>query len=111
VAGTGQKEPQLAIAMHTTDKLANRLRRTPEGGANTREGDNVRFRISDVFLPGSEEVFSALPPDALMEGVVVSFSDAGSESRVFAVVDVVRQQTLVVPVNKITVVPIGPESG
>lgn len=71
----------------------------------------MRFRLSDVFLPSSEEVFGALAPDALLEGVIVSFSDAGSELRVFAVVDVVRQQTLVVPVNKMTVVPTGPENG
>jgi hypothetical protein len=71
----------------------------------------VRFRISDVFLPSSEEVFSALAPDALLEGVVVSFSDAGSELRVFAVVDVVRRQSLVVPVNKMTVVAERSESG
>ncbi len=71
----------------------------------------MRFRISDVFLPSSEEAFSALAPDALLEGVVVSFSDAGSELRVFAVVDVVRRQLLVVPVNRITVVAEGCESG
>jgi hypothetical protein len=70
----------------------------------TRKGDKVRFRFSDVFLPSPEEVFGALAPDASLEGVVVSFSDSGSELRVFAVVDVVRRQTLVVPVNKVTVV-------
>jgi len=41
--------------------------------------------------------------------VVVSFSDSGSELRVFAIVDVTRRQTLVVPVNKVTVVSIGAE--
>jgi len=71
----------------------------------------VRFNISDVFLPSSEEVFSARAPDAVLEGVVVSFSDAGSELRVFAVVDVVRRQMLVVPVNKMTVVAEGSECG
>lgn len=72
----------------------------------------MRFRSADVFMPSPEETFGALAPDTPLEGVVVSFSDSGSELRVFAVVDVVRRQALVVPVNRMTVVaPGGSEGG
>ena len=73
-----------------------------KGGWPTREGDKVRFFVSDVFLPGPEEMFGVLSADALLEGTVVSFSDSGSEERVFAVVDVIRRQTVVVPVDRLS---------
>jgi hypothetical protein len=72
-------------------------------GHPTQEGDRVRFRIADVFLPSAEEVL-ALSPATELEGVVIEFSDSGAESRVFAVVDVIRRQNLVVPVEKLEVV-------
>jgi hypothetical protein len=72
-----------------------------EGRWQTREGDKVRFLVSDVFLPGPEEVFRELAADATLEGTVVGFSDSGSEPRVFAVVDVIRRQTVVVPMNRL----------
>lgn len=46
----------------------------------------------------------ALSPATELEGVVVDFSDSGAESRVFAVVDVIRRQKVVVPVAKLQVV-------
>lgn len=69
----------------------------------TREGDRVYFRISDVFLPGQEEMGIATPTgeEAELEGTVVGFSDSGSELRVFAVVKVVRSQNFVVPTAKL----------
>jgi D-arabinose 5-phosphate isomerase GutQ len=63
----------------------------------------VRFRVADIFLPSAEEVL-ALSPTAELEGVVIDFSDSGSTSRVFAVVDVIRRQNVVVPVEKLEVV-------
>jgi hypothetical protein len=63
----------------------------------------VRFRVADVFLPSAEEVV-ALSSMTELEGVVINFSDSGSESRVFAVVDVIRRQNVVVPVEKLEVV-------
>ncbi len=87
--------------------MAMRCRRgaTPEPGRGhpTREGDRVRFRLADVFLPSAEEVL-ALSPATELEGVVVDFSDSGAESRVFAVVDVTRRQKIVIPVAKLQVV-------
>jgi len=61
----------------------------------------VWFRVSDVFLPAVGEVLGAPGADDHLEGVVVSFSDSGSQPRVFAVVDVVRRQTVVVPVERL----------
>ena len=73
------------------------------GGAPTREGDRVRFRSADIFLPSAEEVL-ALSSTSELEGVVINFSDSGTEPRAFAVVDVIRRQNVVVPVEKLRVV-------
>ena len=63
----------------------------------------MRFRATDIFLPSAEEVLSVSPGEEL-EGVVVNFSDSGSTSRAFAVVDLIRRQNVVVPVEKLEVV-------
>ncbi len=75
----------------------------------TRVGDKVRFSISDVFLPQPEGVFVVAPGETEVEGTIVDFSDSGSRVRVFAVVDVVRRQTVIVPAEKVK--PAGPDSG
>jgi len=72
-------------------------------GTPTREGDRVRFRVADIFLPNADGVLSVSLGEEL-EGVVVNFSDSGSASRAFAVVDVIRRQNVVVPVEKLEVV-------
>ena len=59
--------------------------------------------MADVFLPSAEEVL-ALSPATELEGVVIDFSDSGSQARVFAVVAVIRRQNVVVPVEKLHVV-------
>jgi len=46
-------------------------------------------------------VLSALASDDQLEGIVISFSDSGSQPRVFAVVEVVRRQTVIVPVERL----------
>jgi hypothetical protein len=76
--------------------------------AGTRKGDRVSFGRSDVFLPSPEEVLLGLADEEL-EGVVVGFSDSGGQPRVFAVVEVVRRQEVVVPVNRLRVMGSGPE--
>lgn len=74
-------------------------------------GDKVRFALGDVFLPSQETVLAPLPRETELEGTVVDFSDSGADLRVFAVVDVVRKQAVVVPVEKLEVIiPAGPES-
>ena len=69
----------------------------------------MHFRVADIFLPSAEEVL-ALSPTAELEGVIIDFSDSGSTSRVFAVVDVIRRQNVVVPVEKLEVVASHPEN-
>lgn len=66
-----------------------------------QEGDRVRFRISDVFLPGPEELLAAPSTQSELEGTVVDFSDSGATPRFFALVEVVTKKTLVIPVKKL----------
>ena len=68
-------------------------------------GDRVRFLISDVFLPSPETVLAPRPGETEVEGTVVDFSDSGSRPRAFVVVDVVRKQAVVVPAEKLRVIP------
>jgi hypothetical protein len=63
----------------------------------------VQFRVEDVFWPNPEGVFAPLAPDTELEGVIVSFSDSGSKPHAFAIVEVIRTQTLIVPVEKLDV--------
>jgi hypothetical protein len=77
----------------------------------TQVGDKVRFALSNVFLPSQEAVLAPLPRETELEGTVVDFSDSGANLRVFAVVDVVRKQAVVVPVEKLEIImPAEPES-
>jgi hypothetical protein len=69
----------------------------------------VRFRISDVFLPGPEEMLADSSPTLEMEGEIVEFSDSGLEQRVFAVVQLPGPRTVVVPVSRLEVVKANPE--
>ena len=60
--------------------------------------------MSDVFLPHAEEVLPAMVITDEVEGTVVGFSDSGGLSRAFAVIEVVRRQEVIVPVEKLRVV-------
>ena len=51
-----------------------------------------------------ESSLSALPQDAAIEGKLIGFSDSGSEPRVFALVEVVKTQTIVVRVSELEVI-------
>jgi hypothetical protein len=73
------------------------------GRAPTEIGDQVRFRAGKVFFWPEEGSHSAIPQDAEMEGKVIGFSDSGSEPRVFALVEVLKAQTVVVPVSELEV--------
>jgi len=61
--------------------------------------------LSDAFLPSAEDLVVLAMPDEKVEGTVIDFSDSGAKSDYFAVVDVVRRRTVVVPVEKLEVVP------
>lgn len=73
-------------------------------GCNTRAGDKVRFRVADVFLPSPGGALPANEEETVLEGTIVDFSDSGLKSRFFAVVEVVRTQSLIVPVEKVEII-------
>jgi hypothetical protein len=63
----------------------------------------VRFHVTDIFLPNPGGVLVAAQ-EAELEGTIVGFSDSGLKSRFFAVVEVIRTQSLVVPMEKLEVI-------
>lgn len=76
----------------------------PREALLTQKGDRVRFSISDAFLPGAEELATLATSNETVEGTVIDFSDSGPKADYFAVVDVIRRRTVVVPVEKLEVV-------
>jgi hypothetical protein len=86
---------KLALGVHTGSEPRN---------AGTRRGDRVSFAMSDVFLPGPEEVLPAMVITDKVEGTVIGFSDSGIVSRAFAVIEIVRKQEVIVPVDKLRIV-------
>ena len=70
----------------------------------------MRFLLSSVFLPDPESVLGALSFDSEVEGLIVDFSDSGAYPRAFAVVEVVRRVTVVVPAGSLKLVEARSES-
>lgn len=68
----------------------------------TLAGDKVQFHLADVFLPGPEEIRRAFFDVDEIEGTITDFSDSGSVPKAFAVVEVALKQTMVVPVEKLS---------
>ena len=64
----------------------------------------MRFRAADVFLPATGPPFGVVSGEDEYEGTVVAFSDSGKQERVFAVVEVVQIQSIVVPVEKLEMI-------
>lgn len=62
----------------------------------------MTFSLSSSFLPSSEELLKALSLESELEGTVIDFSDSGDTAQAFALVEVVRKQTVIVPVEKLT---------
>jgi hypothetical protein len=73
-------------------------------GASTNKGDRVAFRVADLYLPAPEEMLAAFSASTELDGTVLDFSDAGGVSRVFAVVRVIQERTVVVPVEKLRLI-------
>jgi hypothetical protein len=57
-----------------------------------------------VFLWPEQSSRSAPPEDAEIEGEVIGFSDSGTEQRVFAVVEVVKTEAVIVRVSELEVI-------
>jgi hypothetical protein len=74
-----------------------------ESAGTARIGDRVSFRISDVFLPEPSEVLASLTADVETNGVVIEFSDSGSNPRAYAVVRISPQQAVLLPVTALHV--------
>jgi hypothetical protein len=72
-----------------------------EEGPLIHEGDTVRFQLEDIFMPPMDELPISLATADHVEGTVINFSDSGSLARVFAVIDVIAHQAVIVPVDKL----------
>jgi hypothetical protein len=46
-----------------------------------------------------------------VEGTVIGFSDSGMEARVYAVIEVVRRQEVVVPIARLRIAGSNPDDG
>ena len=57
-----------------------------------------------MFLPTPEELLAQAGTADEVEGTVIGFSDSGLESRVYAVVEVIKRREVVVPIHKLRVV-------
>jgi hypothetical protein len=75
---------------------------------STEIGDRVRFSVNSVFLPNHEETVRFAAGCDGFEGTITGFSDSGGSAKVYAVVEVVRKLSLVVPVDDLSLVS-GPE--
>jgi hypothetical protein len=64
-----------------------------------------------VFLANPEALFKPLSPDSEVEGTIIDFSDSGSKPRAFAVVEVVSRQTMVIPVERLKLIPAASDEG
>ncbi len=72
----------------------------------------MRFLVSDIFLPGRDALIVAPAGEQELEGIIVDFSDSGQKERFFAIVDIVRRQSVVVAVEKLETGPQpGPDCG
>ena len=66
-------------------------------------GERVSFRIADVYLPEPAEVLANLTPDVEANGVIVEFSDSGSNPGVYAVVRITPDKVVLLPVTALQV--------
>ena len=72
-----------------------------EARGNTEKGSKVRFHVSDVFLPSPADLAVAFSGAEELEGTVIDFSDSGKTHHAFALIEVTRQQTVIIPTEKL----------
>ena len=80
------------------------LKQVGSGEAYTDIGSRVRFSAHNIFLPNQEEAESLASGDDEFEGVISGFSDSGGLTRAYAVVEVIRRLSFVVPVPDLRLV-------
>ncbi|MGD0128608.1 MAG: hypothetical protein ABSF46_24885 [Terriglobia bacterium] len=90
--------------MRIGHRRASLARSFGAGGIPTRIGDHVRFRAASVFLWPQQSSLTAPPDEAEIVGKVIGFSDSGKEPQVYAVIEVVETQALIVPVSDLEVI-------
>jgi len=61
----------------------------------------VRFHLADVFLPNAVDLRAVFRDDEEIEGTVIDFSDSGNRQNAFAVVEIIRKQTVIIPIEKL----------
>jgi hypothetical protein len=62
----------------------------------------VRFKIRDVYHPDPIKILTDLHGDDLLTGKILDLSDSGMQKDVFAVIEVVEiQELLVVPIERL----------
>jgi hypothetical protein len=78
----------------------------------TKSGDRVAFARENIFLPNPENVTAFDAGCEEFEGTIIDFSDGGNRVKAYAVVEVVRRLSLVVPVECLRIVTVpGREGG
>jgi len=105
--------PFVALAIgepvHTAETLASTGYQIASNSHLMREavtelGSRVRFSTNSVFLPNQEEILNFAAGRNELEGVISGFSDSGAALRAYAVVEVVRRMSMVVPVSELHLV-------
>ncbi len=61
----------------------------------------MHFQVADIYLPARDDLPKSLTTAESLEGTVVDISDSGFLPRVFAVVDVMARQSVIVPLEKL----------
>jgi len=84
--------------------MHNALTRRKLRRCYTRIGDRVALQLSAVFLASPEDALARLTLDSEVEGTILEFSDSGVVTQAFAVVNVLRSVTVVVPTNQLRLV-------
>lgn len=77
------------------------MARNVQNGRLVHPGDRFCFQIGDVYLPAVSELLAALTEETELVGTLVELSDSGTESGVFAVVDLGSSQRVIVPAQKL----------
>jgi hypothetical protein len=72
--------------------------------ALTDIGSRVQFSARNVFLANQVEAESLAGGDEEFEGRIIGFSDSGPLVRAYAVVEVVRKLSFVVPVHDLRLI-------